>query len=216
MTEYQTESWQLRGSARQVAVFATATFLVGAFLAVVIDIVAANNWDAGTVQGWTLVPQLATAAGFYYLGKNEQSRSFTVMAVLVVVIIIEETFHVMNPLAVWLVDRARELSDWSGIRFGFLAVGLIYGVIAAIGFAMILLAYRQGTASERIVVRNMTLLLIVGGLFGGPIGAAGALGNQRRWLFIEEFGEAVVFALIAGYTAGLVRLSRSRQALRSR
>jgi hypothetical protein len=53
-------------------------------------------------------------------------------------------------------------------------------------------------------VRNIAFLLLIGGFFGGPISMVASMGYRPRWIFIEEFGEAVVFAIMAGYIVGVV------------
>jgi hypothetical protein len=149
------------------------------------------------------------------LGLKVRSRSFGILGLLILAIVIEESFHVLNPVAAHLAGIARWANGWTDLRLAVLNGALIYGGIAAVGLAIILASHRHGSVGERLVVRNLTGFLIAAGFFGGPISVLSELGNYRRWLFIEEFGEATVFAIIAGYVSGLVALMPRRE-LRAR
>jgi len=202
------ESWRLHDESLRLALAATAAFLAGSALALGLDFVSAAGWDAPTLQAWTLVPQVLALAGLLFLGFRSASASFTVLAALLALVAIEEAFHVLNPIAAILSDGATAGSHWTGFWLSVLVFSLIYGLVALIGLAMIFLSHRRGSVAERPVVRNLALMLVVGGLFGGPIGALLSSGRIGRWPYVEELGEAVVFAVIAGYVAGLVAQSR--------
>ena len=205
------QSWRLHGASRQVAVFVAASFLTGALLAIAIDVLAAESWDAAALQAWTLLPQIASGAGLFYMGRRDAHRSFIIMAALIALIVIEEAFHVLNPLTSFLEETAGSLPGWGDGRVTLLHNLAIYSLIAAVGAAFILLAFRSAQVEEKPVIRNLTLLLIAGGVFGGPLSIASVFGGTRRWLYLEELGEAVVFAVIAGYVVGLMARSRSHR-----
>ena len=103
------------------------------------------------------------------------------------------TFHILNPLARWLADIAFQASRWTDIRSNLLSGTLIFGF-----------SHWRESAGERRVVRNLALLLVAGGFFGGPISTLATVEEPRLWMFIEELGEANVSAIIAGYVSGLV------------
>jgi hypothetical protein len=179
----------LHGLSKQVALFAGVAFLAGTLVAAAVDLRSGIGWSSPTLQAWTLVPQVACAAGMTYIGYRRNSRAFYILGALIVLIVIEEAFHVLNPVSEWLGRNA----TWA----------LIYGLVAFIGLIGLALSHRFGSDVERPVVRNLAILLILGGFFGGPVSVVAARTNQLRWLFVEEFGEALVFAIIGGYVAGL-------------
>ncbi len=180
---------RLHGPSKQVALFAGVAFLAGTLVAAAVDLRSGIGWSSPTLQAWTLVPQVACAAGLTYIGYRRNSRAFYILGALIVLIVIEEAFHVLNPVSEWLGRNA----TWA----------LVYGLVAFIGLIGIALSHRFGSDVERPAVRNLAILLILGGLFGGPVSVVAARTNQLRWLFVEEFGEALVFAIIGGYVAGL-------------
>lgn len=169
--------------------FVGVVFLVGTLVAAAADIRFGIGSSSPRDQAWTLVPQVATAAGLLFIGYRRHSRAFYILAGLIALIAIEEAFHVLNPVSEWLGRHA----TWA----------LIYGLVALVGLGGLGLSHRLGSEVERPVVRNLAILLILGGLFGGPVSVVAARTNQLRWLFVEEFGEGLVFAIIGGYVAGL-------------
>ena len=206
---YSNGTWRLDGRPRRIALIAGASFAAVAVLALAVDLRSGNSWDAQTLQASALFTQVAAGLGLWYLGRIHRSRGFVLLAVLVTLVAFEEAFHILNPLAELLSSLARAVADLLGLRAGVLAAGFIYGFVAAAGFALIILAYLGADVSERRVVLNLTILLVVGGIFAGPVGALGHLGNPRFWVHLEEFGEAIVFTAVGGYVAGLVALSPS-------
>jgi hypothetical protein len=179
----------LQGLAKQVALFVAVAFLGGTLVAATIDVISGIGWSSPTLQAWALVPQVVSAAGLVYIGYRRSSRAFYILGGLIVLIVIEEAFHVLNPVSDWLARN----STWA----------LVYGLVAFIGLLGLALSHRFGTETERPVVRNLAILLILGGIFGGPVSVVASRTNQPEWLFVEEFGEALVFAIIGGYVAGL-------------
>lgn len=196
--------WRLRGTSRQVAGFVAAVFATGAVLAVAVDLHSSPGWDSPVLQAWTLVPQTLAAVGLLVLARTRGSTAFMVLAGLISLVVIEEAFHVLNPVAAWLAEIARWANEWSEVRISVLNGVLIYGLVAMVGFALLAASHWSGSMTERPIVRNLAVLLLAGGFFGGPISTLSTMGNRRRWIFVEEFGEALVFALIAGYVAGLL------------
>lgn len=194
---------------RQVAWFVAAFFLVGAVVAAGVDLVDAERWDAATLQSWTLVSQALAAIGMLELGRLHSSFSFAVLGILIGLIVIEEAFHVLNPISAWFAEVAQIENTWTTVRLGLLNGLLIYGFVAVLGITMLVVSHYHGSPAEQRVIRNLALLLFVGGVFGGPISTAGNWGDIRMWMFVEECGEAIVFAAIAGYVGGLVALTRS-------
>jgi hypothetical protein len=206
--DFARDALKLRGNARQVALFVTALFLVGGLLAAGLDLADADRWDPATLQTWTLLPQTLAAGGLFLLGRWRSSLSFTVMGVLIALIVIEEAFHVLNPVSAWLAEVAQIENSWTTVRLGLLNGVLIYGFVALLGVALLVVSHYQGSPAERRVVRHLALLLVVGGIFGGPISTISYFGDIRVWMFVEECGEAIVFAVMVGYVAGLVALTR--------
>jgi hypothetical protein len=197
-------SWWLRGSSRQVALFVSGAFLAGAVLAAGIDLYSDAGWDSPILQGWTLIPQVLSAAGLLWLGRTRRSASFVILGCLIGLVVVEEAFHVLNAVEASLTAIATWGAEWSSVRVNTLRLVLVYCLVALVGLIMLAISHRYGSKGERHVVRNLALLLVIAGFFGGPISTLSLLSSRRRWLFIEECGEAVVFALIAGYVAGLV------------
>lgn len=206
--DFARDALKLRGEPRQVALFVAALFVLGGLLAAGLDLADPDRWDPATLQTWTLLPQTLAAAGLLLLGRWRSSLSFTVMGVLIVLIVIEEAFHVLNPVSAWLAELAQIENTWTTVRLGLLNGVLIYGFVALLGLALLVVSHYQGSPAERRVVRNLALLLVVGGIFGGPISTLSYFGDIRVWMFVEECGETIVFAVMAGYVAGLVAVTR--------
>jgi hypothetical protein len=205
-------SWQLQGTARQVATVVAVVLVGVAVLLAIIDRLSAASWDSPLLQAWTLVPQLISFLGLLFIGRIRRSVAFGVLGVLVGLIFIEEAFHILNPLATWLGEIAFQASRWTDIRSDVLSGTLTYGFVALVGVAFLGLSHWQGSAGERRVVRNFALLLVAGGFFGGPISTLATMEEPRLWMFVEELGEAIVYAVIAGYVGGLVHAaSRTRR-----
>lgn len=192
----QRDKPRLYGLSKQVALFVGVVFLAGTLVAAAFDLRHGIGWSSPAVQAWTLVPQVATAAGLMFIGYRRNSRAFYILAGLMLLIVIEEAFHVLNPVSNWL----GRIATWA----------LIYGLVAFIGLTGLALSHRFGSEVERPVVRNLAILLVLGGFFGGPVSVVASRTNSLRWLFVEEFGEAVVFAIIGGYVAGLSVLFGSK------
>ena len=180
---------RLQGLSIRVALFVALVFLAGTLVAAVLDLRAGIGWSSPILQTWALVPQVVSAAGLIYIGYRRNSGAFYILGALIVLIVIEEAFHVLNPVSEWLGRNA----TWA----------LVYGLVGFIGLRGFALSHRLGSEVERPAVRNLALLLILGGLFGGPVSVIASRTNQLRWLFVEEFGEALVFSIIGGYVAGL-------------
>ena len=196
--------WRLRGTSLQVASFGAAAFTAAAVLVALVDRYSQGRWDSPLLQAWTLIPQALATAGLLHLAKVRNSKAFGILGGLIGLIVIEEAFHVLNPLAAWLARVARWANRWSDVRLSVLDGVLIYGFVALVGLGLLAFSHWHSSPDERPVIRNIALLLLAGGLFGGPISVLSTMGHRRRWVFVEEVGEAIVFALMAGYVAGLV------------
>jgi hypothetical protein len=198
------DSWRLRGTERHVASVVAGAFVVAALVFILVDRMSAGGWDSPLLQAWTLVPQALAAAALLYIGKVRRSTAFWIMGILVGLIFIEEAFRVMNPVE----SSMRGLVSWVSERLGAsraLVSGLfVYGFVAVVGLGLLALSLWHGSHGERKVVRNLALMLAIGGFFGGPVAVLSTLGDQRMWMFVEEVGEAIVFAVIAAYVAGLL------------
>lgn len=209
--DFAADALKLRGTSRQVMTFVTALFVIGGILAAVLDVATESEWDPAILQAWTLVAQTLTAVGLFVLGRWRHSMSFTVLGVLISLIVIEEAFHVLNPVSDWLAAMANIESRWTTVRLSVLNGVLIYGFVAILGVALLLVSHWRGSPAERRVVRNIAILLLIGGIFGGPISTSSYwVEDTRRVIFIEEIGETLVFAVMVGYVAALVFLTRRR------
>jgi hypothetical protein len=194
------ESWKLHGMPLQIFRFAAAAFLAAGLLAAAIDLLVVDAWDAPTTQAWTLVPQVVATWGLLHLGRRCGGVSFFLLAGVVALVTVEEAFHVLNTVQSWLASVVKAGSEATGLSPGVVDAALIYGLVAMLGLSIIWVSHLRGSVAERPVVRNLALLLIVGGVFGGP-------GNAFS-VYVEEFGEAAAFAIIAAYVMGLVYHSR--------
>ena len=178
-------------------------------MAAALDLANADRWDPANLQAWTLVSQTLSAAGLFVLGRVRNSRSFMVLGFLIALVVVEEAFHVLNPVSAWLADLFDIENRWTTVRLSVLNGVLIYGFVAIIGVTLLLVSHWHGTPAERRVVRNIAILLFVGGLFGGPISTASYWTDEtRRVLFVEEVGETLAFAVMVGYVAALVAQTR--------
>lgn len=209
--DFAADALKLRGASREVATFVAAVFVVGGILTAGLDYADADLYDPTTLQGWTLLAQTLAAVGLFLLARWRRSVSFAVLGVLISLIVIEEAFHVLNPVSDWLAGVADIENQWNTVRLSVLNGALIYGFVFVIGVSLLLFSHWRGSPAERRVVRNIAILLLIGGIFGGPISTASYWTEEtRRVVFIEEVGETLVFAGIVGYVAGLVVLSRRR------
>lgn len=138
------------------------------------------------------------------LGRAQRSRSYSILAALILLVVVEEAFHVLNPVAARLTTVADWANEWTGVSTGVLAEVLLYGLVAAIGFALLAISYWYGSWNERLAVRTIMMLLLIGGLFAGPVSMLSSADQGGRWLYIEELGEGLAFSLIAGYVLGLI------------
>lgn len=203
--------WQLRGTARQVATFVAAVFAAAAVVVAAIDRSVESSWDSVLLQNWSLLPHALATAGLFYIVGAHKSRTFWSLGTLFGLIFIEEAFHVLNSLAGEQSRVARWVSRGTGLSWNVAGWVVLYGAVAIVGFAFLAFAYWQASTAERKVVRNLAVLLAIGGLFGGPISSLAALEDPRRLTFVEEFGEAIAYAVMAGYVAGLVAAVYTRR-----
>jgi hypothetical protein len=198
------DSWRLRGTSRQAAVLVAVTLCGVTIVVACLDRYARTSWDSPLLQDWTLLPQGLSAIGLLYLAKARHSTAFAILGVLIGLVIIEDAFHILNPLADRLARVALWARRWTEIRLGVLNGALIYGFVAIVGLSLLAVSHWHGSPDERPVIRSFTALLLVGGFFGGPVSIVAALESPGRLTFVEELGEAMVFAVMAGYVAGLV------------
>jgi len=197
------DGWRLRGTARQVALFVAASFVIFALVVAVIEHVRGPGWGWPLLQQWSLVPHSLAVGGLLYIGIVHRSRAFLTLGALLGLALVEEAFHPLNSAARVQVRAAVKLSRWTGIEWDAMSRIVLYGFVGVVTVAFLVLAYWQASRAARRVVRNVALLLVVAGLFGGPIYVLAGTGDSLQWMFVEELGEAVAYALIAGYVAGL-------------
>jgi len=201
---------RLQGSSLRIAVLLSVWLIAGAGVAGVADRLSGADSSMPLLQDWTLIPQALAASGLGWLAYKRGCRAFWILGGLIGLIAVEEQFHILNPVAAWL-DAA---AQWTRQRIAIPHTGLsalrIYMAVAMTGFLLLALSYLAGSASERLVVRNVSLLLVLGGIFGGPVSVLSAALGSRNWQTAEESGEAVVFAIIAGYVGGLIALVAAR------
>jgi hypothetical protein len=198
------DSWRLRGTARQIANFVAVAFVASAVLVAVIDHSTHAGWDAPLLQDWSLIPHGFTVLGLFYIARSRRSAAFGILGTLYGLIFVEEAFHVLNSLARWQFGAARWVSRRTPLSYDVANWTVLYASVAILGVALLLFAYFHAANGERRVVRNLALFLAVGGFFGGPISSFAALEDPATWTFIEELGEAMAYAITAGYVAGLV------------
>jgi hypothetical protein len=209
--DFARDALKLDESSRQVLTFVAAVFVGGGILTAGLDFTEANRQDPTTLQGWTLLSQTLAAVGLFVLARWRRSVSFAVLGLLITLIVIEEAFHVLNPVEEWLAAVAGIENRWNTVRLGVLNGALIYGFVALIGVSLLLVSHWHGSPAERRVVRNIAILLLIGGIFGGPISTSAYWTEDiRRVVFVEEVGETLVFAVMVGYIAGLLALLRRR------
>ena len=142
--DFAADALKLRGSSRQVMTFVAALFVVGGVLAAGLDLADSDGWDPATLQSWTLVAQMLAAIGLFVLGRWRHSLSFTVLGVLIALIVVEEAFHVLNPVSEWLADVADIENRWNTVRLSVLNGVLIYSFVALIGVALLLVSHWRG------------------------------------------------------------------------
>ena len=151
-----------------------------------IDRVTRAGWDSPLLQNWSLVTQAAATAGLLFVGLARRSRSLLVVTFLMGLIFVEEAFHVLT----WFngIERrvGRRIATVTPLSADVAGWVVLYAGIAAVGLAFLAYAYWSAVVAERRVVRNFTLLLAVGGLFGGVVSATAALVDPARLTFVEE------------------------------
>ena len=198
------DTWQLRGTARQIAGVVAGAFVLIALAVAAVDRLSEGGWDSPLLQAWTLVPQLLVAAALLYIGRLRRSKAFWYLGILFALVFIEEAFHVLNPVEASMRGLVNSVSEGFGVSRTVVNGLFVYGLVAVIGVGLLALSLWHASHGERKVVRNLALLLAVGGFFGGPVSLLSNLRNRRMWMFVEEVGEAIVFAGIVAYVAGLL------------
>ncbi len=81
---------------------------------------------------------------------------------------------------------------------------LLFGALALIAVWLLAAAYRAANERDRSLVMTLIGLLVLVGVFVGPVNAIASLGINREWLFAEDFGQVVSLAVLGGYVSGLV------------
>lgn len=205
------DGFKLRGVSRQVALFVSVLSLIGAGLAAGIDLADPYRWDPLTLQTWTLGLQALVVLGLIVLARLWRSTSFLVLAVIIALVVLEEAFHVLNPVSEWLAKFVEIENSWSTVRLRVLNGVLIYGFVAVLGVSLLVVSLTLGSPGERHVVRNVAIMLFIAGAFAGPVSIVTYwLPQVRDWILVEESGETLVFVVMIGYIAGLLTLVRTQ------
>lgn len=187
-----------------VAAVVTVLLLLGALAAARVDLNSPLERNPAPLELSATVSKLIAAAGLLLLARMLRSVSLLTIAVTVLLLAIEGRFHTLGLFDGVVAGPGRFLADTFSISRVFVTSAI---PLAAAGFlVVVLLAYaysKAGTADRHLVV-SLVVLLAVDGIFAGPVNAIASLGISREWLFAEDFGQAVVLAVLAGYVVGRV------------
>ena len=202
------DALRLRGTSLHFAVVASALLVVATAVVAVAEHNSDAPWGLPLLQGWTLVPQALSALLLAYLAVIRTSGAFWRVAILLSLVALEEAFHVLNVFVTLTRQPVRWVADAVQINDDVVGGILTYGLVAVVGVAILASALLNGSIAERRVVRNLAALLLVGGFVAAVGSILAAVSDRSFVVYVEETGESVVFAVMAGYLIGLVRALR--------
>lgn len=139
-----------------------------------------------------------------WMGYRLESRSMYLLALLLAALVIA---HLLVH-ADWFSRLARvvadPLSEALPLSSGKIQLGGMFMALGIVGGALLWATIRTVRPFERPVVMVLVWMLVVVGIFTGPVNAISSLGINREWLFAEDFGQVVSLAVLAAYGVGLV------------
>lgn len=205
------EPWQLRGRALRVAAAMTALLLIVVIAAAWYDLASPLERRPVPLEMAALICKLVIVAGFITIGRRTRSTSISMLAGLVALL------AVAGPAVDWsFVDSLVEaiadpFVDGLSLSRKVVHNGILFGALGIAALGLLAAAWVKATPVERPVVGALILLLMAVGVFTGPVNAVAAAGINREWLFAEDFGQAVVLAVMAGYVTGLAERTRRQR-----
>ncbi len=197
------DSPRLEGRALQVAVVVGVVLLGAALWAGAVDFYTEPGRNPAPLGWLDLAYKLISIAALVYVANRWNSRSLRILALLLALL---EVGHLLVHTRSF--NRAefvliRPLADALSVSRGVVMLGGIFVALAIIGIGMVWLAYRAARPDEKPVVVKLIAILIVLGIFTGPVNAISALGINREWLIAEDFGQVLALAVLAAYSIGL-------------
>lgn len=194
---------RLEGKALQAALAAGLVLLAAVIWAAGVDLASEVERNAAPLNSLTVLYKLIGIAALLYVGRQTQSRSMKLLALLLALLtlghlVIHSGWYgpVVHPVSGWL----EEVLPFSS---GFIELAGMFLALAAIAGGLVWAAFRGASDSERPAVIRLIVILFVVGIFVGPVNAISVFGINREWLFAEDFGQAVALAVMAGYLVGL-------------
>ncbi len=200
----------VRGRARRVAIAVTVVLLMMALWAAKLD------YDRPLVRNTVPLTVLSALfkglalAGLLVVARRLASRSIYLIAGFVAALIAGTVIINSDALSTMfdsIADWAEPVLPVSGQTAKYV---LMFSVLAVVTAVLLYLAYSSARPTEREAVLVLIGLLLVVGVFVGPVNALSIQGWSREWLFAEDFGQVVSLALLTGYTSGLVVASSHR------
>ncbi len=194
----------MRGTALWIALGVAVVLVLATVWASLPDIAAKPERDTLRLDVLTITMKLACAAGLVVLGRRLQSRSYSIIALLFLLLVVGN--RLLD--AGWfnaLMDRVgAQVARVFPVSSGFAELASLFFGLAVVVGGLLLAAWRMAAPGERWTVATLLGLVAMVGVFAGPVNAVSALGINWEWLFAEDFGQSLSMALVTGYVAGLL------------
>lgn len=202
-------SWRLAGRPLRVAAAVAALLLVGVLAGAAYDLASPVERRPVPLEIATFVGKLVVAGGLTIVARRTGSISLRLLAVLAGLLAVAGLLPTIDLVNTAINGVAGVMSDVVGISGVAARLGLLFIALGVAALGLIVVAWTKARPDERPVVKALIVMFAVVGVFAGPTNAIAALGISREWLFAEDFGQAVMVAVMAGYVAGLVAATPS-------
>lgn len=166
-----------------------------------------GRWDL--LGAWDVVKTLLITAALLVTAKRCRSRVFTVLALLFLIIGIEDQVALHAPLGHFLA-RVLRIDAWSNLWdvSGSHKIGefLVLGLFGTLAFLLTWTRKRPPLQTLRRARGVLTILLVVLFIFAGVVDLINSIYGGPVWEFIEETGERISLSLSLAYAVGLVSI----------
>ncbi len=197
----ETTNGRLRGTALWVAIAVAVVLLGGAWWAAQVDLNSELDRNSGPLKALSTVYKVLIFGGLWVVARRLGSSSVKRLALLVLALIVG---GLAIDITAALHRIAARLASVLPVSEKHADEVLLFGALALIAVWLLAAAYRAANERDRSLVMTLIGLLVLVGVFVGPVNAIASLGINREWLFAEDFGQVVSLAVLGGYVSGLV------------